>query len=300
MSAEIVKYTDIVRLGHRSTTGVVVEGSYITVYEKLDGVNASFKRVGNEVLAYSRNTLLSSENNLRGFYEWTRGIDPERLIPGTIYYGEWLVKHKVDYGAHAGGFYLFDVFDSVDDAYAPTDCVVSEAARLGLMMAPILYSGPYRSFEHLQSLVGRSAYATAPDGGEGIVVKNVDFRDAYGKQTFVKLVSELFREIQPQKPAKDPDGQTAESAFVKTFLTRARIEKLALKLVDEGVIPEDFGLEDMGVLLRELGNRVIDDMLKEESDGLPADYDVKELRKAVGKALPAELKAIISEREAVV
>jgi len=290
------KYTSIVRMGHRDTVGVVKEGDYITVYEKLDGANASFSlRDDGEVLAFSRNTQLSPENNLRGFYEFTRGINPSALMPDTIYYGEWLVKHKVDYGDKAATFYLFDIYSTIDEDYAPTDVVISEAAWLGLAIAPILYAGPYVSFEHLQSLVGRSSYAVNAAGGEGIVVKNVNFRDQYGKQTFMKLVSEEFREMQPQKAPRDPNAvETVETAFVKTYLTEARVDKLLRKLVDEAIIPEAFGLEDMGVILRELGGRVYDDLLKEESADLPADFDEKGLRKAIGRVLPVLVREIIN------
>ena len=298
MSEAQRKYTDIIRLGHRDSAGVVVEGSYITVYEKLDGANASFKRVGNEVIAFSRNTQLSPENNLRGFYGWTQEIRPEWLSDGVIYYGEWLVKHKVDYGQHAGTFYLFDTYSEVNNTYAPTSFVVAEAARLKIAIAPILYAGPYVSYEHLTSLVGRSALAASATGGEGIVVKNVEYFDRFGRQTFVKLVSDSFREMQPQKAPRDPNVESPETFFAKTFLTPGRVDKLTHKLVDEGVITEAFGLEDMGVILRELGNRVYDDLLKEEADALPDGYDEKALRRAVGKTLPALVKAVISEREA--
>ncbi|GGF88198.1 RNA ligase family protein [Paenibacillus abyssi] len=305
MSDNQRKYTDVIRMGHRDSAGVIVEGTYITVYEKLDGANASFRVWVSEdgdnslTLAFSRNTELSPENNLRGFYEWTQRIDTGELEPDYVYYGEWLVKHKVDYGQHAGTFYLFDIYDEGTQSYAPTDFVIAEAARLGIAVAPILYAGPFISYDHLTSLVGRSALAVKPDGGEGIVVKNVAFRDKYGKQTFVKLVSDSFREIQPQKAPRDPNVETAESTFVKTFMTQARVEKLAHKLVDERVIPEDFGLEDMGVMLRELGNRVYDDILKEEADSLPEGYGEKALRRAIGKTLPAVVRTIINEREAV-
>lgn len=289
------KYTSIVRMGHRDTVGVVKEGDYITVYEKLDGANASFSLGEDGVLAFSRNTQLSPENNLRGFYEFTRGISPSALPPDTIYYGEWLVKHKVDYGDKAATFYLFDVYSTIDEDYAPTDVVISEAARLGLAIAPILYAGPYVSFEHLQSFVGRSSYAVNATGGEGIVVKNVNFRDQYGNQTFMKLVSEGFREMQPQKAPRDPNApETVEVTFVKTYLSEARVDKLLRKLVDEAVIPEAFGLKDMGVILRELGGRVYDDLLKEESADLPADFDEKAVRKAIGRVLPVFVRGIIN------
>ena len=40
--SEMKKYTDIVRLGHHTTEGVLTENDYVVVYEKLDGANASF------------------------------------------------------------------------------------------------------------------------------------------------------------------------------------------------------------------------------------------------------------------
>jgi RNA ligase. len=289
------KYMDVVRLGHKTTQGVLNEGDYIVVMEKLDGANASF-RLGPDgsVVAFSRNTQLNEENNLRGFYQWVKqNIDPRLLQPDVIYFGEWLVKHKLDYGDNGGQqFYLFDVFFEPTSTYAFADLVLFIARDLKLQTAPIFYAGPYKGFDHLMSFVGKSALG---EQGEGIVVKNYDYRDPYGKQIFVKLVSEKFAEMQPQKKPRDPnqpEGQEAQ--FIKTFMTRARVEKLLLKLVDEGILDEQFGIEDMGTILRNLGTRVYDDILKEETP--PQDFDEKAARKAIGKHLPLMVKEIINDR----
>lgn len=287
------KYSDIVRMGHRESVGVAKEGDYITVYEKLDGANASFRNIDDEVIAYSRNTQLSSENGLRGFYEWARSFLSANLPPNLIYYGEWLVKHKVDYGQNAATFYLFDIYDVNAGEYTAPAYVIAEAARLGITVAPILYAGPYVSFEHIQSFVGRSALAVSPTGGEGVVVKNVGFRDKYGNQTYLKLVSEGFREVQPQKAPRDPNAIDPEAVFVSQFMTEGRVDKLLRKLVDESIIPESFGLEDMGTILKELGGRVYVDLMKEESNSLPADFEERAIRKAIGKTLPLAVKSIL-------
>ena len=154
------RFMSIVRLGHRDTVGVLNEGDYIVAYEKLDGANASFKANNGRVRAFSRNLELTSENTLRGFFDYATRIDPILPIEGLTYFGEWLVPHKVDYGDNRADFYLFDIYDEEKDEYAPHDFVVSEAARLGLSLAPILYAGKFRSYEHLKTLVGRSALAT--------------------------------------------------------------------------------------------------------------------------------------------
>ena len=70
---EMKKYTDIIRYGHTSTNGVLKEGDYISITEKIDGANSSFildntNELG--VSCYSRNTILNENNRLRGFYDW--------------------------------------------------------------------------------------------------------------------------------------------------------------------------------------------------------------------------------------
>ncbi|TJZ71422.1 hypothetical protein FA037_05750 [Bacillus amyloliquefaciens] len=302
--SEMKKYTDIVRLGHRTTEGVLTENDYVVVYEKLDGANASFtlNPATHEMEAFSRNRKLDSENNLRGYYEYTQKIDPEGLNSDYIYFGEWLVKHKVDYGVNKNEFYLFDIYDKKEDVYLSHVDVVAEAFRIGLTLAPILYAGKYRGFDHLQNFVGRSALADELAGGEGVVVKNVSYRDNFGKQLFVKVVSDSFREMQPQKAPRDPAKLNAEQTFVRTFATKGRVDKLLRKMVDEGVIEEKFDLSDMGVILSHLGGRVYDDLIKEESDSLPQDFEEKAVRRAIGKYVPVLVREIIEEetkREAV-
>lgn len=291
------KYHDIVRLGHKSTVGVLNEGDHIIVQEKIDGANASFRLIDGKVEAFSRNTRLDESNGLRGFREWVQqNIDPTSLRPEFIYFGEWLVKHKVQYRDDVmNQFYLFDVYDVVENKYLPFAAVQSASHFLGLNLINVLYDGPHQGFEHLQSFVGQSAYG---DIGEGIVVKNVDYIDKYGNQLFVKLVSESFAEQQKQKLPKDPNRPPSpEQIFVDTYVTTGRVDKFMHKLVDEGILDENFGIEDMGVILKNLNARIYDDLIKEESDSLPDECDQKLLRKSIGRTLPNMVKSIISERE---
>jgi hypothetical protein len=293
--SEMKKYTDVVRLGHKTTVGVLSVGDEIVIQEKLDGANASFKLEDGKVVAFSRNTQLSPENNLRGFYEWTQTIDPIKLSQGDIYYGEWLVKHKLDYGSNMNQFYLFDLYDELIQEYVPFSKVRDESKRLDINLIPVFYEGLYQSYEHLESFIGKSILR---NNGEGIVVKNVKYIDRYGRQLFVKLVSDDFREVQKQKAPKDPNFQSEEEKFVSECLTDARVEKMIYKLVDEGILDEAFGIEDMGLILKNLGNRIYEDIMKEESDSLDK-YEDNDIRKCIGKKLPLIVKGIIGERNII-
>lgn len=314
------KYHDVVRLGHKSTLGVLKEGDNIVIQEKLDGANASFRRIGNELFSFSRNNPLSEENTLGGFYEFVKNLDIH-IGEGLILFGEWLNPHKVKYPEHAKTFWLYDIYDTVAEKYLPFDTVKVVAETLGLNLVPVFYEGEYQSFEHLQSFVGKTELGGKLgdiDTGEGIVVKNVDYTDRFGNQIFVKLVTDAFREVQKQKAPKDPKiAQTAEQRFVDATVTEARVEKFLHKFVDEGILDELYGVEDMGTILKNMNVRIKEDILKEEAENfleiitpiesiadaegkvgevVGQEIDEKQLSKAISRTVVKEVKKILDKR----
>lgn len=301
---EIKKYTDVVRYGKSSTQGVIQEGDIISITEKVDGANASFT-IDEEnpmgVSCYSRRLTLSEENTLQGYYGWIKeNIVPikEDLHPNFRYIGEWTTPHKIQYKEeYTKTFLLFSIWDEIAEQYLSDEIVQYEAERLGLKTVEYFYYGKFISYEHMASFIGKSNITKEPDTGEGIVVKNVRYFDKNGKQVFVKLVSERFAEIQKQKLPKNPNINQKEVSIIKSILTKPRVDKLMHKLVDEELITkEDFIIENMGKLLRLLGDRILEDMIKEESEIL-SNIENKSLRKQVGKLLPLTLKEVLKDYE---
>ncbi|MGV2640199.1 hypothetical protein GNF86_01920 [Clostridium perfringens] len=298
---EIKKYTDVVRYGKSSTQGVIQEGDIISITEKIDGANASFC-IDNEndlgVSSYSRNNLLTEENRLRGYYDWVlNNIVPikEKLNPNYRYFGEWCVKHKVIYKEeNYYKFYLFSIWDDEKQMYLSDEIVRSEAQRLGLLTVQYFYYGKYISFEHLMSFVGKSELTEEPNTGEGIVVKNVSYFDNYNRQVFVKLVSDKFREVQQQKKPKNPNVDSKVIETIKSVLTKARVSKLIHKLVDEGLLKEDFSIEDMGTILKELKDKPYQDIMKEEPE-LIGNIEEKIIKRTIGKNIPNIVKEVLKE-----
>lgn len=301
---EIKKYMDIVRYGKSNTKDVLNKGDYISITEKIDGANASFtldEENPLQVSCYSRNKALNKGNTLQGFYGWiNENIVPikDKLNPNYRYIGEWLVKHKVAYkDEYYKQFYLFSIWDDKTEEYLSDNIVLEEAHRLDLNTVPYFYMGEFESYEQLTEYIGKSNMTLRPNEGEGIVVKNANYKDKYSKQCFVKLVSEKFAEVQKQKLPKNPNVNSKEIELIKTVLTKPRVEKLMYKLVDENLITkEDFAIESMGKLLKLLGDRIIEDMIKEEQDIL-GNIEDKKLKKNVGKILPSIIKEILKEYE---
>lgn len=297
------KYQSIDRLGHKTTLGVLNVGDHIVIQEKIDGANASFRKDGETIRAYSRNNELSEENTLGGFYQFTQtptdAFRVEYLINGWIYFGEYLNPHKVKYPEHQKEFFLYDIYDVDSEMYHPFSIVKLEAQRLGLNLIPVLYEGEYTSFEHLQSFVGKTMLGGRlgdVETGEGIVVKNVDYRDRFGNQKFVKLVTDVFREVQKQKAPKDPQIElTQEQVFVQQVVTEARVDKFLYKFVDEGILDEHYSIEDMGIILKNMNQRIKEDILKEESELLPEQYDEKQLSKAISRTVAKTVKRLLDK-----
>ena len=279
-------------------------GDIISITEKIDGANSSFCVDDNElgISCYSRRQKLDPSNRLRGFYDFILDVIvpmKDKLNPNYRYYGEWCCSHTVQYKPEAyKKFYLFSIWDEEADRYLSDEIVKSEADRLGLTLIPYLYQGEYISYEHLMSFVGKSDLTLEPNTGEGVVVKNVSYLDRFNRQIFVKLVSEKFSEVVKQKPPKDPTVNNEFRDLIRSVLTEARVEKLINKLVDEGVLKEDYAIEDMGIILKNLGNRVFEDIMKEESD-LLKNYEEQNIKRAIGKNLPNTVKIILNSKNRV-
>lgn len=283
------KYNSLVGAHKKAAREIYDNINDVVILEKLDGANASFRLIDGEVHCYSRTTELDEHNTLRGFYNWVQEhIVPqkERLEPEYIYFGEWLVKHKIDYGNNDEQFYLFDVYDWETERFEPLLQAEMWAAVLAIEHVPVIELCDVKpQFEDLNSYVGKSWLA---EKGEGIVVRSKGLR--YEGET-IKFVSDEFKEVQTKKE-KVPQNVGELGEFVSSTLTTARVRKTLDKLVDSGVIAEDYDETDIGTILKNSSAEIIEDIWSEELDVLK-----KMFRKKVGRVYPGIVKEVIRERE---
>ena len=263
---------------------VLKPGATIVIEEKIDGANASFKLENGELLAFSRNTQLDAENNLRGFYQWVQeNIDKDLLREGVTYYGEWTAPHKMNYGENHHKFYLFDVLND-EGLFGERFMVEHLATRLGIEVAPLFYQGEYVSQEQINSLIGKSQLGEV---GEGVVVKADGFVHE-DDRVVLKFVSDYFKESKFVAKKNPTNSGCALTDFVDATLTEARVSKMLHKLVDEGKLKEDYSIQDMGLILKNLGGSLFEDIIKEEMDEL-----LGLLKKRVGRKVPVAVKNVL-------
>lgn len=265
-------YRDIIHLNDDTALDFEI-GCHIIVQEKIDGANASFQYDSAEdcLIAFSHHQTLSADNDLRGFWGFTQALDKELVkeILGTELrlFGEWLVPHTVVYPEECyNKFYCFDIFDTKNGRYLPQEECHKLAEKLGLPYVPTFFEGEFTGWQPLQELIGKTEMGG--EYGEGIVVK--DMTNGY----YTKIVCERFRETHKGKRPKDPNRalkakrprSDPHCQLAATIITRARVEKLLHKLVDEGELPENWSSAHIKQISKLLPKRVYLDCVKEEND----------------------------------
>lgn len=271
------KYVDIERLKDKFAEAFKV-GEHITITEKIDGANASIA-VGEDgkLIAFSRRNELTPESNLQGFYEYVQSLDPTMIscVLGSryIFFGEWLVKHTIKYPQEKmKQFYVFDVWDTEIEQYIPWEQTKQMAEFCGLKMVPVFYDGPFTSWEHVYSFVGKTEMGGEPTG-EGVVIKSQDRLDNKfsGTPAYVKIVAKEFSEVHQSKPQKDIDpakiaARQAAEALAETIVTPRRVEKAIQKFVEDGIVPENWDEKDLGTIAKNLPRAIYNDCVKEEPE----------------------------------
>ncbi len=271
------KYKDIERLKDKYAPAFKV-GEHITITEKIDGANASI--VVNEdgtLTACSRRNELNQNNTLQGFYDFVQTLDASivsaALTSRYILFGEWLVKHTIRYPEDKmKQFYVFDVYDTETEQYMPWDFTKQIAEFIGLKTVPLFYDGPFISWEHIYSFVGKTEMGGEPTG-EGVVIKSQDRLDNKfsGTPEYVKIVAKEFSEVHQSKPQKEIDpakvaARQAAEDLAATIVTARRVEKSIQKLVEDGIVPEDWDEKSLGVIAKHLPRAVYNDCVKEEPE----------------------------------
>lgn len=265
---EFRKYQHLERFG---TTEVQnIELGKVYVFPKIDGTNASvWLNDKGEIQAGSRKRHLTLDSDNAGFCAWVKQqsnlLEYLKENPTHRLYGEWLVPHSLKtYRDNAWRkFYIFDVAIDAGDGvkYLPYDEYkpLLEQKQLNFI-APISIITK-ASYEQLVKELQKNVFLIQ-DGkgvGEGVVIKNYEFKNKYGRNTFAKIVTSEFKEKHAKvMGAPEIKGKKmVEEEIAKEFVTTALVEKVYSKIENEN----GFSSRNIPQLL----NTVYYDVVKEET-----------------------------------
>lgn len=232
-------YGKVHRLGKEETDGILVGD--VAIQEKIDGANVSiWVTEDGKIEMGSRTRQLRGDETFNGFIPYVlahTGIQALlTLHPSYRLYGEWLVKHTIDYKATAyKKFYLFDIWvpDGGEEGhFLHQEQVASYAKEFGIDVVPMYTPITNPTLEQIDELVGKSEFG---DRGEGVVLKNLTFKNGFGDMVYAKRVTESFKEDNGIVfGGNNKHSDTYWEMFVTNkYMTLERVQKILNKLQPE-------------------------------------------------------------------
>jgi len=217
----------------------------VVVTEKYDGANFRFSWNDGQLYVGTRNHSYPAddENIPKAFGHAVQYVQDtvDGSIPDNItLFGEAMHLHSLDYDgvewhnppkgsphvpldSDLPNVVIFDGYDDVADNWLHWDSVTEMAASWGFETARVVERGDPDELNF--EVPDESQFGGPP---EGIVVRRTD------GSVRAKKVTEDFRERNAQAFNDPQKAQTAAGEFTAMFVTPARIQKIAHKLVDEG------------------------------------------------------------------
>lgn len=213
------KFMHIEKLGTSEVEGIL-DGT-VDLFYKIDGTNGCIFLKDDGSLGFgSRKRELTEGSDNQNFR--CNILNDTQLVnkllqylnkyPNRIIYGEWLVPVTIKrYKKDAWNkFYIFDIMEfdsSVDDSnilddeytrkherYISYDEYSQELDELGLLFVQKIATLENPTPEQINSLLELTGNFLISEGlGEGIVIKNYNYKNRYGRTTWAKVLTEDFK-----------------------------------------------------------------------------------------------------------
>lgn len=230
------KYEKIHRLGKQETDGIL--DAPVHVQEKIDGANLQVWLEDGVIHVGSRNNDVTDRpDGFNGAVEYVQNHEGIRklfdLNPNLRLYGEWLVKHTIQYKETAyGKFYLFDIWDEEHQKFAETPWVNAVGQDFGIEVPHYYGEMLITDLKQLEELVGKSMLG---EKGEGVVIKRADFKNKFGETVYAKLVAQEFMEENAITfGGNNKFSDTYRELWaVNKYMTLGRVRKICHKLQSE-------------------------------------------------------------------
>lgn len=242
---------------HKEECEGILEG-VCYIQEKVDGANASIWLEDGEIHYGSRSRdLFKVRDNFNGFGDWidTNKEKLQRFFndnPNLRLCGEWLVRHTIGYNEPSyRKFYLFDI-ECEDGSMVDISDVNRLAAQYDIPTVELFAVLENPTLDQIKEHAGKSVLGVK---GEGVVVKNLSFRNKFGDYQHGKYVTQEFKEdngITFGGNNKTSDTYE-EMYYVNKMMTLARVQKVLHKLESmEGRLSEKHIPRVMGMCYHDL------------------------------------------------
>ena len=276
------EYMHIERFGNDEVQGIELGTCYI--FPKIDGTNGSVWWDEYGLHAGSRKRILSLDDDNAGFYKYIMGVQNQvcdffmvkDLNKILRLYGEWLVPHSLKtYRDDAWRrFYIFDVYDDEQEKYLPYDVYKPLLDEFNLDYIPAMSVIKNASYDNLLKELedNRFLIQEGTGCGEGIVIKNYNYKNRFGRTVWAKIVTNHFKEkhARAMGPITKELGLMVEQKICDEYITDYLVNKTYAKIANEcegwnsryiprllSTVYHDFVTEDLWNAVKNLKNPTI-------------------------------------------
>lgn len=239
-----VKYMHVERLTKDNMEVEGILNGKVYVYPKLDGSNHCvwYDDDLGEVRCASRNHVLTSEYDSTKFVHTFYLSNKEKIEKmandnkNLVFYGEFMRPHVIkDYENKVwDDWFIFDVFNTETKKWMTFDEYMPILAYYGVSFIPPLEIIDNPTTGELNKCVENNHFMMEGDAlGEGVVIKNYEFVNVYGRTTWAKIVREEFKASSKITPKERGEDTSIENKIAEMYLNPDFIEKEYYKFVDE-------------------------------------------------------------------
>lgn len=229
---EFKAYPKIQALHKEECEGILNGTCYIQ--EKVDGANASIWLGDDGEVHYGSRSrdLFLAQDNFNGFGDWVKA-HPKlkeflREFSNMRLNGEWLVRHTIGYKETSyKKFYLFDIEEC---GYTlPFENMYKLAQEYDIPTVQLFGKFENPTLEQIKEFAGKSELG---EKGEGVVVKNLEFKNKFGDEQFGKFVTQEFKEDNGVTfGGNNKFSETYEEMYyLNKMMTLSRVQKICHKL----------------------------------------------------------------------
>lgn len=235
---EYKKYQHIERLGTSEVEGILDGKVYL--FYKIDGTNSCIFLKGENELGFgSRNREIFFDNDNGGFanaiYDdkelYNKLLNYLKRHCNYIIYGEWLIPHTIKrYKAEAWKkLYVFDVYDFENKTYLPFEQYSKDLEEINIEYIPPIEIVNNPTIEYIKERLNKTGEYLISEGlGEGIVIKNYDYKNKYGRVIWAKILNEDFNRNRKDLKLRNHENKISDNIeynIVKKFITPEFIQK---------------------------------------------------------------------------
>lgn len=257
-------YQHVERLGRDEVDGIL--NGTCSIQTKIDGTNGVIWIHDGELRAGSRRQELSIDNDNRGFAASVLNDQRYKKYltdhPNRYLYGEWLVPHTIRYYNDDAWkhFYVFDVVevDGENERYIPYKEYSTELDEYNIDYIPEIAELTNPTLVELSECLLKSHYLMGEDKrAEGIVIKNYEFKNRFGRTTWAKIISDEFLNEKSDKGRQKAlrAEYSTEMLICEEYCTEATIRKEYSKILND--FPNAGRQEQIGRILNSVYETII-------------------------------------------